>query len=276
MTANDANALVTLQWFTRGGTQVASSKVFDIDLAKGRGAYTYVPKCHRCGGAGRSEAWAHTGSICYQCNGSCHGTPRVEPVYLADRLAKLNESAKKRNEKKAEKAAVAEQERRTIMQAQSTVWVAEHADLLAGMRKIQGNNFVADMLLKVDSLMILTERQLAAAQKCVYDAAKREVEQANTRKSAFVGEIGERRDFDLQVLFIHNCTDYESFPVMVKYLYSCKDVDGNSVVYVGGFSGMPQAIGDHVTVRATIKAHRVRDGVNQTIINRPALVAAKQ
>lgn len=275
MTVSDAGALATLQWFTRGGALIESSKVFAIDLAKGRGSYTYVPSCSRCGGAGRSEAWAHTGSICYLCNGSCHGAPRVEAVYLADRLAKLNESAKKRNEKKAEKAAVAEQERRAIMQEQSSTWVAEHADLLAGMRKLQGNNFVADLLAKVDDLMILTERQMAAAQKCIEDSAKREVERASIRQSEFVGTVGERRDFDLQVLFIHNCTDYDSFPVIVKHLYACNDGDGNSVVYVGSFGGMPETIGERVTVRATIKAHRVRDGVNQTIINRPALVAVK-
>jgi len=27
-------------------------------------------QCNRCGGAGRADKWAHTGSVCYQCGGS--------------------------------------------------------------------------------------------------------------------------------------------------------------------------------------------------------------
>ena len=82
-------------------------------------------KCPRCGGAGRSSAWAETGFICYECNGS--GKADItEKEYTEAYLAKLEarRQAKRKNfakideeaeaKKKAEKEAqkIAEEERK--------------------------------------------------------------------------------------------------------------------------------------------------------------------
>lgn len=37
-----------------------------------------TPKhCRRCGGAGRADAWRHTGSVCYECGGDGKYRPRL-------------------------------------------------------------------------------------------------------------------------------------------------------------------------------------------------------
>lgn len=65
--------------------------------------------CPRCGGIGRSEAWADTGYICYECGGSGL-SDIIEKVYSPEYLAKL-ETRRAAKSAKAEDAIKAELER---------------------------------------------------------------------------------------------------------------------------------------------------------------------
>ena len=63
------------------------------------------------------------------------------------------------------------------------------------------------------------------------------------------------------------------------YIYIMEDADRNVVIYKGNSSvvawtpeGQPRGKGDTFTVVATIKEHGVREGVKQTVIQRPKAV----
>ncbi|MBQ8331160.1 MAG: hypothetical protein IJX94_01505 [Clostridia bacterium] len=63
--------------------------------------------CPRCGGAGESEAWAHTGRTCYECEGSGRRhKPAIVKHYTPEHEAKLNAKREKRIAERIEKAKV--------------------------------------------------------------------------------------------------------------------------------------------------------------------------
>jgi len=120
----------------------------------------------------------------------------------------------------------------------------------------------------------LSDAQTAAVARMIDKAAERiaEREAAKQEKrdtAKHIGVVGERRDFDLTVVFT---TGYETqFGFTVVFIM--EDVEQNVVVYKGSSSlraGEQVAVkGDRVTLKATIKDHTTRDGVAQTIIARP-------
>jgi hypothetical protein len=57
-----------------------------------------------------------------------------------------------------------------------------------------------------------------------------------------------------------------------NYIHICEDADQNVVIYKGKSFDFP-AKGHTATVTATVKEHGVRDGVKQTVIQRPKVLA---
>jgi hypothetical protein len=57
-----------------------------------------------------------------------------------------------------------------------------------------------------------------------------------------------------------------------NYIFICEDADQNVIIYKGKSDCMPGK-GHTVTVTATVKEHGVREGVKQTVIQRPKLAA---
>jgi len=84
-------------------------------------------------------------------------------------------------------------------------------------------------------------------------------------KCEFVGTVGERQDFALTVKHI---VELESM-YGISHLHICRDADDNVVIYKGT---QYWAKGAQVTCTAKVKEHGVRDGVKQTIIQRPTKV----
>lgn len=107
-----------------------------------------------------------------------------------------------------------------------------------------------------------------ARERIVLRAEKRAAEAASAQ---WVGEEGERRDFTLTV---RAYTAIETAFGMLR-IYVMTDEAGNVLVYKGssllknadGHNRVSK--GDMITMKATIKAHGVRDGVKQTILARP-------
>jgi uncharacterized protein (DUF3820 family) len=99
--------------------------------------------------------------------------------------------------------------------------------------------------------------------------AKRDADKAARRAadlaSVHVGVEGERREFCLKVAKVLRFEGQFGF----TYINICHDEDGNVVVYKGS-NGWTQ--GETCRCKATVKKHDQRDGVNQTLICRPALV----
>ena len=88
---------------------------------------------------------------------------------------------------------------------------------------------------------------------------------ARDGKCEFVGTVGERQDFALTVKHI---VELESM-YGISHLHICRDADDNVVIYKGT---QYWAKGAQVTCTAKVKEHGVRDGVKQTIIQRPTKV----
>jgi hypothetical protein len=53
-----------------------------------------------------------------------------------------------------------------------------------------------------------------------------------------------------------------------NYIFICEDADQNVIIYKGKSDYFPNK-GETATITATVKEHGVRDGVKQTIIQRP-------
>jgi len=96
--------------------------------------------------------------------------------------------------------------------------------------------------------------------------AKRAKENARMQAaSKHVGTIGERIDITGTIVFVVQFTGRFGF----TYLTGIKDRDGNILIQKGVSIGKQ---GDELSLKATVKAHEVRDGVNQTIITRPKVI----
>ncbi len=84
-------------------------------------------------------------------------------------------------------------------------------------------------------------------------------------KCEFVGTVGERQAFSLKVIII---VELESM-YGSSYLHVCRDDNQNIIIYKGS---QYWGSGAEVTCTAKVKEHGVRDGVKQTIIQRPTKV----
>jgi len=105
-----------------------------------------------------------------------------------------------------------------------------------------------------------TERQIALVDG---EIAKR----AANAASAFVGNVGDKITIKVTVERIIVLPDYG---FGVNYINLLRDEAGNVLVYKG-LSDIGQQ-GEAVMLKATVKAHDMRDGVCQTTIQRPKVL----
>ena len=84
-------------------------------------------------------------------------------------------------------------------------------------------------------------------------------------KCEFVGTVGERQAFAVTVKHIVELEGMYG----ISYLHICRDADDNVIIYKGT---QHWGKGAQVTFMAKVKDHGVRDGVKQTIIQRPTKV----
>jgi hypothetical protein len=120
----------------------------------------------------------------------------------------------------------------------------------------------------------LTEKQAALVRKALAkrkewqkEREQREAQrQERDAKSKHVGTVGKRQEFRLTV---EKVIEYET-RYGLMFVNLCRDEDDNIVVYKGSNDWLDYE-GSTITVRATVKEHGVREGVNQTIVNRPQI-----
>lgn len=96
------------------------------------------------------------------------------------------------------------------------------------------------------------------------EARKVERLERDRATSKHVGVVGKREVFTLNVERVIRLDGEYG----VSYIYLCKDVEGNVIVYKGTQYWEEPV----VTVKATVKEHGEREGVMQTIIQRPTKV----
>jgi len=117
----------------------------------------------------------------------------------------------------------------------------------------------------------LSPKQCEAILKGIDARAARKAEWADKKAAidatrAFVGTVGEKITITLKVVHIVELDG--SFGTI--YINICEDADNNTIIYKGNAKGFPEK-GETATITATVKEHGVRNGVKQTVIQRPKL-----
>jgi len=249
------------QLYTREGST-------DFRAAPGARVGVAWKPCGRCGGQGWRPEWAYTEYTCYECGGHRGRTISVT-LYTADELEVLNTRRDALRAKKAQKDAAAYAKAQAEAAAKAA---AAKADLTArGLGDAVALAASDASGRDLDLIRDLVEKHarygLSDAQVDLLGSVLRQrAERAQAAaKSAHVGAVGERLTFTAR---LDACPSFETdFGVM--YINILRDEAGNVIVYKG--SKRMAEKGETITFKATVKAHDVREGVNQTVVARPAI-----
>jgi hypothetical protein len=134
-----------------------------------------------------------------------------------------------------------------------------------------GDDFMGKMAESFYTWGKLSPKQCEAILKGIDARAARKAEWAD-KKAALdahrqhIGAVGEKITLTLKVVHIVELDG--SFGTI--YINICEDADNNTIIYKGNAKGFPEK-GETATITATVKEHGVRNGVKQTVIQRPKL-----
>lgn len=138
-----------------------------------------------------------------------------------------------------------------------------------GNFKSYKDGFVGSLASAYDNYGKLSEKQVLAVRKCIEANKARKAEWADQKalldaKREHVGTVGEK--ITLTLTCVHVIELDSAFGTV--FINICEDADKNTIIYKGNAIGFPNK-GETATVKATIKEHGVRNGVKQTVIQRP-------
>lgn len=137
--------------------------------------------------------------------------------------------------------------------------------------------FMGSMAHAFDTFGKLTPKQSEAVLKGIDARAARKAEWADKKavldaNRQHVGTVGQKITLTLTIGHIVVLEGMYG----TSYIYIMEDADKNVVIYKGNSDavgwtpeGQPRGKGDTLTITATVKEHGVREGVKQTIIQRP-------
>jgi hypothetical protein len=134
------------------------------------------------------------------------------------------------------------------------------------------DGFIGSMAKAFDTYGKLTPKQSQAVLKGIDAHAARKAEWAaqNAAQNAYkahVGTVGEK--MVLTITTVHVVLLETAYGVVG--LHICEDANKNTIIYKGNAKGFPDK-GESAMIMATIKEHAVREGVKQTIIQRPKVI----
>lgn len=237
-------------WFTRAGV-VHTAAVRDIDLAKGVATGFEKTVCKRCGGAGGSDAWKHTGYTCYDCGGSGGHGRRPVKVYSLEKLDKLDTAKMKRDATLAEKARIAEEKRQAEADAKRAEWLKGEPEFAKALKAYKAASFsiefLSDMVAKFDRTSDLTRKQIDAFVKTVNSRIEDE------RKDAEAEDVVEGKiDITGEILSVKQHVDDYYYPPKVTRKMIVRDDRGFKV-----WGSVPSSIysadrGDRVSFSARV------------------------
>lgn len=261
-----------IEMFTRAGKAV--------QVAEGTKSFQQPRPCGRCGGAGRSQRWAYTGFVCYDCGGErFHGIETVK-VYTAEKLAALNASKAKADAKRAEKAKAAAEKRAAEIAARAEAWKAENAEMIAKaapfMATVEGQEpgFIARVMEKAIRECFITEGQVAAVLKSIAMIEERARVQA---ASEHVGKIGQRIEIAVTVERVAEFPRAKFGAPWIEEMFAIvtmRTAEGQAIVSKSASFWSEK--GRQFTIRATVKEHSEYKGEKQTIVARVQVKAAKE
>jgi hypothetical protein len=262
-----------------------AGEAFEVNVREGAKPYrSFKPMCGRCGGAGGSPKWAHTGYTCFDCNGAGVREARAEPLYTREQLDALITRKAKADAKRVAAAVAKREKEEARRDADRTALVAAEKpflDRIAYVVDTTGDTFAAQIWRQI----VREVRPISEAQRDAVEASlvKLEVEKARRLAARHVGAVGDRSVFELffvREMFFEN--DFGG-----TFLNVARDADGNTFVYWGKWNGLgfptemrngerEIVVGSSAMVKATIKDHRRNKASNEpeTVISRPAVVRA--
>lgn len=237
---------------------------------KGRVTYTQVIPCGRCHVIDGERVWlmgiengrpySRTGFDCWTCGNTGVRGEREERLYTAKELARVNKSAATRAARKAEADRIAREQAEADRVAKDAAFRAENAEFIAKLESLDGDfwgQFRNDFLRRYTAP---TARQVELVEG---EVAKR----AKNAASAFIGAVGGKIEITVTVERVIRLPDYG---FGANYINLLRSSNGSLLVYKG-LSNLGD-VGETNTIRATVKAHEWRDGVRQTVIQRPKVL----
>lgn len=134
------------------------------------------------------------------------------------------------------------------------------------------DNFVGSLASAYDNYGKLTEKQVLAVRKCIESNNARKAEWTSKKalldaSRKHIGTLGEKITFAITCVHVVALDSVYG----TTFINICEDAEKNIVIYKGNAIGFPSK-GDTATIQCTVKEHGVRDGVKQTIIQRPKLI----
>jgi hypothetical protein len=138
--------------------------------------------------------------------------------------------------------------------------------------KCYKDGFVGSLAAAYDNYGKLSEKQVLAVRKCIEANKARKAEWADKKalldaKKEHIGTVGEK--ITLTLTCVHVISLDSAYGTV--FINICEDADKNTIIYKGNAIGFPNK-GETATVKATIKEHGVRNGVKQTVIQRPKVI----
>lgn len=240
------------------------------------GQYTTMgwKACGRCGGAGGSDMWKHTGWTCFQCGGSKGHTIEVK-CYTAEKLAKLNATKAKADAAKAAKSEAARLAAKAEHDAVIGAFMAEHGALVEAARTLassSGSPFLNDLVAKLEG-KTWTDNQINAVRNVVEKFAATAAKKAS---SEYVGSVGDRLTIEVTVenlfQFERPCFNASWLKETVN-IVTMRDAAGNALVSKGKFWAEK---GEAFTIKGTVKAHGEYKGEKQTTLQRVTVPTRKE
>lgn len=263
-----------MQLYYRHGAEFIGQTQTD---EKGKPFTIVVDKCHRCGGAGGAEQWRYTGWKCYRCGGNGKEAPRAVKLYTQEQLDKLNAAQAKRDAKKAAEVAAKQAAITAERSARREQFLSENAEIIK-LAESLNEPFINDILKTVVERAAISERQIEVIRN-------RAAEIARKAQAAFIGTVGERREF---VCHLHKFIKLEGGQFGPSYIHIMRDAQGNTVKYKGSkilggvkwegerYDRYPVVDStEEIKFVATITEHSEYKDEKQTIVARPKLQEEK-
>jgi hypothetical protein len=170
--------------------------------------------------------------------------------------------------------------RKNTERAEEIESVLDDGRLYNNGRVSYAEGFMGSMAKAYDTYGKLTPNQCAAILKGIDARAARKAEWADKQAALnasrqHLGETGQKLTLELtikKVIEIEGMA-FSRYDSGLSYLFIMEDADQNVVIYKGRSGALMELDeGDTVSLTATIKEHGVRNGVKQTIIQRPKKV----
>ena len=263
--------------FTRHGTGPFTGQFTANE--KGQRVFREQRPCSRCGGAGGSDKWAHTGWTCFDCGGNGRGKIATVRLFTAEEITKLNAAQEKRNATKAAKLAAKAAEAKAAAEARAADFEAIHGALMAKAEAFaERSEFIKDVTAKARARNELSEKQAEALANTI---AKIEASDRQKAASGFVGTVGKRITVTVTA---ERVVSFET-QFGVLRIATMRDTAGNAIVAKGKFvpptanfnreTERWEITAEPFTIKGTVKEHGSFRDERQTVLQRVAVVETK-